>query len=148
MRNRRKRIMILLFLSPVVILLLAPFFERLRGQISLSHFKRHLASRGFKLTVAEFRSLQPQGENGAPALLQAAEELPSASAVQTNPPPRMELTPSGRAIIGLHEEEWIGSKTTNRWTEIAAELEQNESTLQVMRAALSKPVLDNQVDLA
>jgi hypothetical protein len=146
--NRRKRILILLLLSPVFLLLLFPFIERLRGHIALTHFKRHLASRGFKLTMAEFKSPRPTGENGAPAFLQAARQLRSNSVLVTNPPPRMAVTPSGRAIVGFHEDEWVEYKCTNRWSEIAADLEQNEATIQLIRAALAKPVFDNDIDLA
>src|SRR5262249_19350098 len=38
-------------------------------------------------------------------------------------------------------------RCTNRWSEIAADLEQNEATLQLIRAAVAKPVLHNDVDL-
>jgi hypothetical protein len=147
MRNRRKRILILLLLSPLFFLLLFPFFERLRGRIALTRFKHHLASRGFKLTMAEFKSARPTGENGAPAFLQAAQQLRAGSVVQTNPPPRMELTPAGRAIVGFREEDWVEDKITNRWSEVAAVLEQNELALQLVRTALAKPVFDNNVDL-
>jgi len=145
--NRRKRILILLLLSPVFLLLLFPFIERLRGHVALTRFKRHLASRGFKLTMAEFKSPRPTGENGARAFFQAARQLRSNSVLVTNPPPRMQVTPSGRAIVGFREEEWVEYKCTNRWSEIAADLEQNEATLQVIRTALAKTVFDNDVDL-
>jgi hypothetical protein len=59
----------------------------------------------------------------------------------------MQVTPSGRAIVGFREEEWVEYKCTNRWSEIAADLEQNEATLQVIRTALAKTVFDNDVDL-
>jgi hypothetical protein len=147
MRNRRKRILILLLLLPVFLLLLFPFIERLRGQIALTRFKRHLVSRGFKLTMAEFKSPRPVGENGVPTFFQAAQQLRSGSMLATNPPPRMELTPSGRAIPGFREEEWVQFKCTNRWSEIAEELKQNERALQLIRTALAKPVFDNNVDL-
>jgi hypothetical protein len=145
--NRRKRILILLVLSPVFFLLLFPSIERLRGHIALTRFKRHLASRGFKLTVAEFRSPAPKGENGAPAFLRAAQQLPSNSVLVSNPPPRMQLIPSGRAIIGFREDEWVEWKFTNRWSEMAEELKQNEQSLQLVRTALAKPVFDNNMDL-
>jgi len=148
MRNRRKRILILLLLSPVFFLLLFPFVERLRGHIALTRYKRHLAARGFKLTIAEFRSPPAKGENSAPEFFRAAQKLQSGSALPKNPPPRMQITPSGRAIIGFREEEWVEDKATNRWNELTADLEKNESTLQLIRSALAKPVFDNQVDLA
>jgi hypothetical protein len=139
--------MILLLLSPLFFVLLLPFFERLRGQIALKRFKRHLTARGFKLTVAEFRSPRAQGENGAPAFLQAAQRLPSGSTLVTNPPPRMALLSSGHAVVGFREEEWVEYEFTNRWSEMARELKQNEQPLQLIRAALAKPNFDNNVDL-
>lgn len=145
--NRRKRILIVLFLSPVFFLLLFPIIERLRGQIALTRFKRHLASRGFKLTMAEFKSPRPTGENGAPAFLRAAQQLRSGSVLATNPPPQMALTPSGRAIVGFREDEWVEYKVTNRWSDLIADLQKSEPMLEVMRTALAKPILDNDVDL-
>jgi hypothetical protein len=59
----------------------------------------------------------------------------------------MELTPSGRAVVGFREEEWVEYKFTNRWNEVAEELKQNETALQLIRTALAKPVFDNNVDL-
>ncbi len=59
----------------------------------------------------------------------------------------MELAPSGRAIAGFQEEEWVESKVTNGWSPVAAELEENEPTLQLMRTALAKTVFDNDLDL-
>jgi len=97
--------------------------------------------------MAEFKPSPPKGENGARAFLQAARQLRSNSVLVTNPPPRMQLTPSGRAVIGFREEEWVEYKCTNRWSEIAADVEQNEATLQLIRAALAKPVFDNDVVL-
>lgn len=147
MRTRRKRIMILLLLVPPLLLLAFPFFERLRGRVALNRYKRHLVSRGFKLTAAEFRSPLPKGENGAPELQRAMQQLQSSSVLSTNPPTRMHLTPSGRAIIGFRQEEWIESKATNQWNDLVTDLEKNESTLQLIRSALTKPVFDNQIDL-
>jgi hypothetical protein len=147
-RSRRKRVLILLLVSPVFLLLLFPFFERLRGHIALTRFKRHLASRGVKLTVAEFKSSSPKGENGAPEFFDGVQQLHPGSVLPKSPPPRMLLMPSGRAIIGFREDEWVEDKTTNRWTELVSDLEQNEPTLGRIRAALEKPTFDNHVDLA
>jgi hypothetical protein len=147
MQNRRKRILILLLLSPVFLLLLFPFVERFRGHIALTRYKRHLASRGFKLTMAEFKSLRPAGENGAPAFLQAAQRLPSVCMLVSNPPPRMALLSSGRALVGFREEDWVEYIFTNRWNDMSADLEKSQPTLELIRAALAKPVLDNDVDL-
>lgn len=148
MRNRRKRILILLLLAPLFFLLVFPFIERIRGHIALTRYKRHLTERGFKLTVAELRSPVPSGENGAPEFFRAAQQLSSGSVLPKNPPPRMQITPSGRAIIGFREDDWVEEKVTNRWDDLAVDLEKNESTLGLIRTALAKPVFDNQVDLA
>ena len=40
-----------------------------------------------------------------------------------NPPPRMKLTPTGHAIVGFREEEWVEDKTTNHWDQLADDLE-------------------------
>src|SRR5262245_1622728 len=129
--NRRKRIVILLLLSPVFFFLLFPIVERLRGRIALTRFKRHLASRGFNLTMAEFKSPRPIGKNGAPAFLRAAQKLRSGSVLATNPPPQMTLTPSGRAIVGFREDEWVQDKVTNRWSDLIADLQKSEPMLEV-----------------
>ena len=97
--------------------------------------------------MAEFKSPRPAGENGATAFLQAAQRLPTGCMLVTNPPPRMALLSSGRAIVGFREDEWVEYKFTNRWSDMIADVEKSQPTLELIRAALAKPVLDNDVDL-
>lgn len=129
-----------------VLFLLFLVVERVRGQISLARYKQTLAAQGEKLTVAELRSVIPEGENGAPAVFAAIEQLKAGEVLPNHYPPRMKLMPSGRAVVCFREPEWVEDKKTKRWDQLAADLNANEAPLVAIRAALAKPVLDNKVD--
>jgi len=137
-------ILLILFLLPPVFLLC----EHLRGRISLAHYRRVLIAKGERLTVRDLASPLPDGENGAPEVLAAKQELQEGEILPKHYPPRMRLTPAGRAVICFQEEEWVEDKVTNRWDQLAADLERNTATLGRIRAALEKPVMDNQLDLS
>jgi len=103
-RKRRVKVLMLVLLIPLLsFLLLAVFlvFERVRGGISLSQYKRELMAKGEKLSARDLRSLPAAGENGAPEILEAAEQLKEGVVLPNNYLPRMRLTPSGRAIVGF-----------------------------------------------
>jgi hypothetical protein len=152
MRKPRSKIVIvillILFVLPVVFLLC----ERLRGQVSLARYKRVLIAKGEKLTVHDLTLPSLRGENGAPEILEATKDLKEGIILPKHCPPRMKLTPPGRAIICFQEEEWVDEwvegKVTNRWDQLAADLEANAATLGRIRAALEKPVMDNKLDFS
>jgi hypothetical protein len=133
-----------LLLLPVVFLL----GEYLRGRIAVARCKHRLIASGEKLTAQELASLRPQGENGAPEVMLAQKELKEGAVLPKHYPPRMRLTPSGRAIVCFREEEWSEDKATYQWDQLAEDLATNAATLNRIRAALEKPVLDNKVDLS
>jgi hypothetical protein len=137
-------ILLILFLLPFVFLLC----EHVRGRVLLAHYKRVLIAKGEKLTAHDLASPSPQGENGAPEVFNAQKELKAGAVLPKHCPPRMKLTPSGRAIVCFEEDEWVDDNTTNVWDELAKDLEANAATLDRIRTALDKPVLDNQVDLS
>jgi hypothetical protein len=60
----------------------------------------------------------------------------------------MRLTPSGRAIVGFREQEWVYDRTTNNWEELARDLRTNQAVLAEIGAALEKPVLNNNLNYA
>src|SRR5438445_1240761 len=142
MRKRRFKIMIvvlLVALLPLAFLLC----ERIRGKISLARYKRALVARGEKLTPQDLFPLPPQAENGAPEVLEACKQLKEGIILPKNYPPRMKLTPAGRAIVCFREEDWVEGKVTNHWDQMWEDLERNEDTLKRIRAALEKPILNN-----
>src|SRR6266568_5012864 len=145
MRKWRKRILKLMVLMLLIPLLLAAFlvFERIRGKISLSRYKRTLIALGEKLSPQDFTSSTTNGENGAPEVFAAISELKEGTVLPKRYPPRMQLTPSGRAVVCFREDEWIENKVTNNWNQIFDDLETNKETLNRIRAALEKPVLNN-----
>jgi hypothetical protein len=122
--------------------------EHVRGRVSLAHYKRILIAKGEKLTAQEFASPSPRGENGAPGILEAKKELKEGVILPNHYPPRMRLTPAGRAIVCFREDEWVEDGVTNRWDQLAEDLEANAATLGRVRTALEKPVLNNNVDLS
>jgi hypothetical protein len=146
MQYRRRRIILLAFLSPIVLLLIFPLVEHVRGRIALKRIKHHLVAKGVKLSAQDLKSFGSQGENATPEFFQATAQLRRGSVVPNNLPPSMRLMPSGRAIVGFHEEEWIEDKKTNNWTQLLADLEENEPTLEKIRLTLQKPRFDNQLD--
>jgi hypothetical protein len=148
MHKRWFKIGILSLLIPLFVPFAFLLCEHLRGRISLAHYKHVLIAKGEKLSARELLSGRREGENGAPDVMAAKQELKEGAILPKHYPPRMRLTPAGRAVICFQEEEWVEDGVTNRWDQVAADLEPNEATLGRIRAALEKPVLDNKVDLS
>jgi hypothetical protein len=146
MLKRWIKILLKVLLTLFVLLFVFLLFERVRGQISLARYKRELAAKGEKLTFGELITPVPQGENGAPEVFEAIKQLKEGVVLPANYPPPMRIMPSGRAIVGFRESEWVNDKVTNHWNQLAAELKTNEATLTRIRLALEKPVLNNKLD--
>jgi hypothetical protein len=128
------------------VLLAFLLFERVRGQISLAYYQHQLATQGEKLTWKALTPSKPQGENGAPEIFAAIKRLEPGECLPQHVPPRMMLTPAGRALVGFHETEWVDGEARYRWEQLASDLETNKATLAQIRVALEKPVLNNQLD--
>jgi len=120
--------------------------EHVRGRISLAHYRRELVAKGEKITPQELVSDRPAGENGAPEIMAAFDDLKKGDVMPSHYPPGMKLTPAGRAVVGFREDEWVDGKVTYHWDQLADELETNAPALERIRAALQKPVLDNDLD--
>lgn len=131
-----------------VLLLLFLVIERVRGQISLARYKKALAAQGEKLTPRGLQVSNAIGENAAPAVLEAIKRLTNGVVLPRGYPPRMKLTPAGRAVVGFREPEWVEDQRTNQWDELAMDLKTNEALLVEIRAHLEKPVLNNGLDLS
>jgi len=125
------------------LLIIFLLLERMRGAVSLAHYKRDLIKKGEKLTPKDFASAASNEANGAPELWAAVKQLKEGDVLPKNPPPRMKLTPTGHAVVGFREEEWVEDKVTNHWDQLSNDLETNETNLQQIRSALAKPILDN-----
>ena len=136
----------------LLILLALPFVfllgEHVRGRVSLAHYKRLLVAKGEKLTPHDLAPTSAQGENGAPEVQAAKNELKEGKVLPMHYPPRMRVVPLGRAVVCFKEEQWVEDKETYHWDQLAEDLEANAATLERIRAALQKPVLDNNVDLS
>jgi hypothetical protein len=109
---------------------------------------RFLVAQGERLRAQDLARPSPGGENGAPEILAAQQELKNGVILPKQYPPRMKLTPAGRAIIGFKEDEWVEDSVTNRWDQLAEDLEANVATLGRIRLALERPVMDNHLDLS
>jgi hypothetical protein len=148
MRIRRSKILLLILVMVLLLPLAFLVFERVRGQSSLARYKRQLVAEGMKLSPRDFVQPPSTGENGAPEIVAAARRLQKGLVMPMNYPPRMAVTPSGRAIVGFRENQWAQGQVTNCWEELATELETNEAELDQIRAALGKPVMDNHLDFS
>ena len=136
----------LVFLFVPVLLALFLICERVRGAMSLARYKRQLIAKGEKLTPTDLVRHPEPGENGAPEILAAMKELKEGAVLPKSYSPRMRLTPTGHAIVCFRESYWVDDKKTNDWEYLAADLRVNEQVLGRVRAALAKPVLNNNLD--
>ncbi len=148
MAKRRFILVGKLMLALVVLCSAFLLFERIRGQIALASFKRELASKGEKLTPEELNVSVPEADNGAPAFHEAVGQIQEGVVLPSRPPPRMSILPSGRAIVGYREEEWVEEETTNRWEQVESDLQTNALALANVRAALEMPAFNNNLDYA
>jgi hypothetical protein len=148
MSKRRFILLGKLMLALVVLCSAFLLFERIRGQVSLAAFKRELAAKGEKLTSAELNASVPEADNGAPAFHEAVGQIQAGLALPNRPPPKMSILPSGRGIVGYREEEWVADETTNRWEQVALDLQTNALALASVRAALEMPAFNNNLDYA
>ena len=90
-----------------VLLVLFLIVERVRGQIALARYKKALIAKGEKLTARELQASNATGENGAPAVLEAIGRLQAGAVLPDNYPPRMKMTPAGRAVVCFREPNWV-----------------------------------------
>jgi len=138
-------------LIPLILLALPFVFlmsEHVRGRVSLALYRHSLIAKGEKLTARELASPPPQGENGAPEIMQVKAGLKDGALLPKHYPPRMRVMPSGRAVVCFEEEGWVENNVSNRWDQLAADLATNATTLGRIRLALQKPVLDNKLDFS
>lgn len=147
MRKRRLKILFLIVLTPILLLGVFLLVERIRGQAALARYKQELISKGEKLSASEMMT-PVSGENGAPEVFKLIKEIKNGTVLTKHYLPKMSFTPSGHAVIGFRESEWIDDKVTNDWSGVAADLKSNEKTLAQIRAALDKPVLNNHLDFS
>ena len=97
----------------VLLVLLAAFllFERVRGQIALARYKQKLIAQGEKLSPQDFVQTFAEADNGAPEVVALIETLKEGVVLPHSCPPAMKLMPSGRALVGFREPEWIDTAT-------------------------------------
>lgn len=145
MFKRRFKLLFKVLLALVVLFFLFLLEERIRGQISLARYKRELISKGEKLSAKDMMT-PISGENGAPEVFKAIKELKEGTVLPKHYPPQRAIVPSGRAVIGFRENEWIDEEVTNNWGNLAADLHTNKAVLEQICPALDKPVLNNQLD--
>jgi len=135
-------------LTPIVLLFVFLLVERVRGRIALARYKRELIAKGEKISPRDFISPSRAQENAAPAVYEAIKRLKEGVVLPNRYPPAMRLTPSGRAIVGFRESQWVEDKVTNRWEELSADLKSNEIALTQIRGGLEAPVLNNDLDFS
>lgn len=157
MFKRRRKLFGKIFIGLVGMLIAFLSFERFRGQIALTNSHKALRQMGEKLSPTDFVRGFDQQDNGAPVAMAGIERLQRGTVLPHPYPPRMKVMPSGRAVVCFRESEWIETGTfrsgdwvketvTNDWKQVAFDLQTNAATLAEIRAALEKPVLNNQLD--
>ena len=99
--------------------------EHVRGRVSLVLYRHSLIAKGEKLTARDLASPPPQGENGAPEIMQVKAELKDGALLPKHYPPKMRVMPSGRAVVCFEEEGWVENNASNRWDQLAADLATN-----------------------
>jgi len=145
-RKRRVKIILLVLFVPIVLLFVFLLEERVRGKVGLARCKRELVANGLKISPRDFAIPPRAQENAAPELYEAIKHLKEGAVLPKRYPPAMRLTPSGNAIVGFREDQWVEDRLTNRWEELSADLKANEAVLARIRPGLAKPVLHNDLD--
>src|SRR2546423_1624653 len=112
-RERRLRRVILIVLLPFLCLVLFLLYERVRGGISLAHYRRELIAKGETISPRDLASPPSTLENGAPQIAEYIRQLTEGPILPKRYPPKMKLTPAGRAVIGFRENVWVEDKRTN-----------------------------------
>ena len=133
--------------------------ERWRGQIALASYKKALRAKGEKIFPQDFVKTFKAEDNGALAARAALERLTNGAVLPNSRPPAMEVVPSGRAVVGFREAEWIElgafregewlkGPFTNYWLGVAADLQANGALLAEIQKAMEAPILNHQLDFA
>src|SRR5690242_19763422 len=125
--------MFLVLLTTIFLLLIFLLAERVRGRIGLAGYKRELIAKGVKVSPQDFITASHTQENAAPEVYEAIKRLKEGTVLPNRYPPAMRLTPSGHAIVGSRENNWVESKVTYRWEELSADLKSNEVALAQVR---------------
>ena len=159
MLKRRIKQIAKILLTLLVLLVAFLLVERIRGQVGLAAYKRQLLAKGERLSPKDFTSTVSDADNGAPSAIAAIQRLQRGVVLPDSYPPRMKMMPSGRAIIGHRESEWVDAFTyrdgewvnktvTNSWGKLADDLKTNAATLTEIRTSLEKPTLNNHLDMS
>lgn len=159
MLKRRLKLLGKILLGFLLLAVVFLLFERFRGQMALAIYKKELRAKGEKLSPQDFVKMFRAEDNGAPAVFAAIAQLTNGLVLPQGYPPRMKLLASGRAIVGFREPGWVEKYPyrygkslqgtfTNHWAELAVNLEENATALADIQAALTKPVLNNGLNLA
>ena len=75
MRKKLLKKLLIILATTFVLLIVFLLVERMRGAISLAHYKRDLIKKGEKLTPKDFASAASNEANGAPELWAAVKQL-------------------------------------------------------------------------
>ncbi len=159
MSKRRLKLLGKILLGLIALLAAFLLIERWRGQIALARLKQELRVKGEKLSPQDFARVFDEEDNGAPTIFAALERLTNRILLPDSYPPRMQVLKSGRAIVGFREPYWVEKDPyrngkaltgifTNHWSDLAADLQTNKPALNEIQTALTKPVLNNRLDLA
>ncbi len=113
---------------------LLPVATHYRAKAAVERYRKQLRSQGEKVTIEELTpSISKEGENGGPALVQAAGML---YYVPTNAPPAMKIIAPGRVMVAWAEAVLPSEKSTNIWPRLTAEIDGRRDALTGIRAAL------------
>lgn len=117
----------------------------------LDRYRTQLTAQGEKLTLAELLAdHKVPDQNGASAFLSAIPHLNTRGVVGTNAPPMMRLVAPGKALIGWQVPQLVygGQHVTNRWEDLAADVDASREGFVRLEEAAAEPVLDFDLNYA
>jgi hypothetical protein len=114
---------------------------------AVERYKQHLLAAGEKLKIEEILPPLPMPQsNGAPIFSHAVGIWASnPGLLESNTPLAMHLIIPGKAMVGW-QQPGVGEQGTNAWSQAEASLAQESATLDQVREAAARGVLDFQLD--
>ena len=128
--------------SLLVLLVAWPVITHYRAEGKVEAYRRELKAKGEKLEVAELVPLRSAGDfTNSAAWLTAASFLRSSSPSYFNMPPTMKLVTPGKAMVSWQQRVLPTDETSNVWSGLSLEFDNNRQAIEGIQLALRGPIL-------